>query len=379
MRTPGRVGLILAAVGVMLLASRGRAMAAEANALDAEANALADLHRRKFGAGYETYVDRRHHLVYVSALDEKTFQQVRRMLGRYADVQRGLLFAEPLLWNVVVVLPTLSDYRRSSPPGGATGYYRPATRTLTSLSVSDVLIHEFTHALHHSDQVRRNQRHPVWISEGLATLFQGAWTQAGTLDARLGPSLAMVQGAVREGSLPSLADLCEMAPAAFRRKAEICYPYVRHLMLYLYRRGNLRRFYETYTSQYASDTTGRKALETVLGAPVDKIDSAWRAWLLSLEPPWTPAHPVAAHLGIRMRPAEGGVLVDGFLRGSVAERAAVLKVGDVIVSVAGRATPTARALVPAVRACKPGETVQIEIIRGGERRVVRQVLGAVRQ
>ena len=60
---------------------------------------------------------------------------------------------------------------------------------------------------------------------------------------------------------------------------------------------------------------------------VDRVDSAWRAWLLSLEPPWTPAHPVAAHLGIRMRPAEGGVLVDGFLRGSVAERAAAGKRG----------------------------------------------------
>ncbi len=353
--------------------------AADERDLAAEAKKLADLHRRKLGEGYVTHVDRRRRLVYVSALDEKTFRQVRRMLGRYTDAQHGLLFPEPLLWNVVVVLPTLRDYRESVPPRDVAGYYRPATHTLTSISVSDVLIHEFTHALHHSDQVRRHQRHPVWVSEGLATLFQGAWTRAGTLEVRLDASLVTLQGAVREDNLPSLRELCDMDPAAFRRQADLCYPYVRYVMLYLYRQGNLRRFYETYTAQYGSDTTGRTALEMVLGKPVDKIESAWRAWLLALEPPWTPAHSVVAHLGVRMRPAEGGVLVDGFLRGSAAQRAGALKPGDVIVSVAGRATPSARDLGRAVRACKPGETVQVEVIRGGERTVVTQVLGAVRQ
>ena len=372
-----KLGRVLAVAGALLFTAR--AVGAEALDLAADAKALADLHRHKLGAGYETDVDARRHLVYVSALDEKTFQRVKRTLSRYADAQRGLLFQEPFLWNVVVVLPTLSDYRRSSPPGEVAGYYRPATRTLTSISASDVLIHEFTHALHHSDQVRRHQRHPVWITEGLATFFQGAWTQAGTLDASLDASLATVQGAVREESLPSLRELCDMDPETFRRKAEVCYPYVRHVMLYLYREGRLRRFYETYTAGYASDTTGREALETLLGKPLDEIDSAWRAWLLALEPPWTPAHPVAAHLGVRMRPAERGVLVDGFLRGSVAERAGVLKVGDVILSVAGRATPTARDLGQAVRACKPGATVEMEILRDGARQVVTQVLGAVRQ
>ena len=356
-----------------------QAAAADARDLAAEARRLAELHRRRFGAGYATHIDRHRQIVYVSARDEKTFRKVERMLGHYADAQRDLLFPRPLLWNVTVVLPTLRDYRKSAPPRDVAGYYRPATRTLTSISASDVLIHEFTHALHHSDQVRASQRHPVWIAEGLATLFQGAWAEGGRIAPRLDPSLATLQGVVREKSLPSLAELCEMDPGAFCEKAEIVYPYVRHVMLYLYRKGKLKTFYEAYTSDYASDTTGRKALETVLGEPLGAIETAWRKWLLALDPPWTPAHPVVAHLGVRMLPAERGVMVDGYLRGSVAERAGALKVNDVILSVAGRATPTPRDVAPAVRACRPGETVEIEVIRGGERMVVTQVLGAVRQ
>jgi hypothetical protein len=317
--------------------------------------------------------------VYVSALDEKTFRKVERMLGRYADAQRRLLFPQPLFRNVVVVLPTLRDYRKSEPPDDVTGYYQPATRTLTSISVSDVLIHEFTHALHHSDQVRANQRHPVWVAEGFATLFQGSWTADGHIVPRPDTNLATLQGVVREGSMSPLAEVIAMGPEAFRAQAEVLYPYVRYVMLYLHENEHLEAFYETYKSSYASDATGRRALETVLGQPLEAIEAAWRKWLLALEPPWTPAHPVVAHLGIRMRPAEGGIYVDGFLRGSTAERAEVLRVGDIVLSVAGRATPTPRDLAPAVRACRPGETVEIEIVRQGERMVVTQVLGAVRR
>ena len=140
--------------------------------LAAEANTLAASYQRKFGEGYTTRIDNRRHLVYVSALDENALGHVVRLLGAYADAQQRLLFPDALQWNVAVVLPTLSDYRRGGPPDDTSGYYNPATRTLTSISMSNVLIHEFTHALHHADQVRAGQRHPVWISEGLATLFQ---------------------------------------------------------------------------------------------------------------------------------------------------------------------------------------------------------------
>lgn len=370
------VFLLLAAVslGVPVRSAGGRGPD-----LAAEAKALAELNLRKFGEGYTTRIDNRRHLVYVSALDARAFGRVVGLLGPYADAQRSLLFAAPFQWNVTVVLPTLSDYRKSHPPAEASGYYRPATRTLTSMSLSDVLVHEFTHALHHSDQVRVNQRHPVWISEGLATLFQRSRVREGKIELLLNAGLAVLRESVRQKRVRSLAALCAMDREAFSLDAEACYPHARYVMLYLDRQGKLKEFYETYKSHYASDLTGVKALEATLGKPLEGIESDWRRWVLELKPPWRPARPPKTHLGIRMRRVPEGVRVDGFLRGSAAERAGVLKVDDIIISVAGHATPTARKLAEAVGSCKPGEVVEIEIIRDGRTKVVRHLLGAVRQ
>jgi len=346
--------------------------------LAADARRMAEVFRRRFGPGYTVTVDRRNRLVYVSALDAATFAHVRATLSRYAAALQRLLFPEPLLWNVAVVLPTVRDYRAAGPPPGALGVYQPATRTLMSLSTSDVLVHEFVHALHHSDQVRAGQRHAAWVVEGLATLIQGSRPTAEGLEFLVGPDVVELQAAVRAGSLPPLADLLRAGMEAFRTEATRWYPYARYVMLMLARRGKLGEFYRTYKAGYTNDPSGRTALEQVLGAPTAQIEAAWRRWILALKPPWRPAHPIVAHLGIRMRPADEGVLVDGFLPGSAAARAGVLRVGDVILSVAGRATPTPADLGPAVRACRPGETVEIEILRQGRRTVVRHVLGAVR-
>ncbi|MBL7140206.1 MAG: PDZ domain-containing protein [Planctomycetes bacterium] len=371
--------LVMAMVAAVLVGAAGAAERSPSE-FAAEAKALADLYEKQFGEGYTTHIDSRWHLVYVSALDDRTLRNVTHLLALYAEAQQRSLFREPLLWNVTVVLPTVNDYRKSSPPREVAGYYNPATRTLTSLTTSDVLIHEFTHALHHSDEVRANQRHPVWLREGLATLFQGSRVvEGGRLEVLPDPSLAMLQGAIRDRGIPPLADLLVMDHRAFTEKAEICYPYVRHIMLYLHQQEKLGTFYEAYKAQYTADVTARKALEATLGQPLEAIEKAWRAWLLAREPPWTPAHPTVAHLGIRMRRAPEGIMVDAFLPGSTAQRAGVLKINDIIVSVAGRATPNARDLAPAVQSCKPGQTIDIEIIRDGQRMVVQHVLGAIRE
>jgi len=346
--------------------------------LAAEANTLAASYQRKFGEGYTTRIDNRRHLVYVSALDENALGHVVRLLGAYADAQQRLLFPDALQWNVAVVLPTLSDYRRGGPPDDTSGYYNPATRTLTSISMSNVLIHEFTHALHHADQVRAGQRHPVWISEGLATLFQCSRVEAGRIEVLQEASLVGLQEWVRQKKALSLADLCTIGREAFVRQAMLCYPEVHYLMLYVHRQDKLEAFYETYKSRYASDPTGAKALEATLGKPLGEIETDWQRWVLALEPPWRPAHLPVAQLGIRMRRAPEGVQVDGFLPGSAAQRAGVLKVNDIILSVAGQPTPTARDLAEAVDACKPGEIVDIEVVRREQTLNLKHVLGATR-
>jgi hypothetical protein len=345
--------------------------------LAAEAKALAEASQKRYGAGYVTQIDNQRHIVYVSTLDAYTRGRVTAMLGAYVDQQRRFLFRQPLPWNVTVILPTLSDYRRSLATGSSAGHYDPATRTLESLSLSDVLVHEFTHALHHGDQVAANQRHPVWIGEGLACLFQRSTVREGRLEVLPARDLAGLQNAVRDRKNLALAALVTMEPEAFLKEAGLCYAEAHYVMFYLHQLGKLKDFYETYKEGYAKDPSGATALVQTLGKPLDEIDADWREWVLRQQAPWAPARPTKPLLGIKMEAVAEGVRVTGFVRGSAAERAGQLKFGDIILSVAGQHTPKPTDLTAAVRACRAGETIEIEIVRDGRTLVVKQLLGVM--
>jgi hypothetical protein len=342
--------------------------------LAAEAKSLAEAALGHYGQGYTTRIDNQRHIVYVSAVDQKTLDHVVALLGSYADQERRALFPEPLLWNMTVVLPTLADYRKSVTQTKVSGYYRQATRTLESISLSDALIHEFTHGLHHSDQASAGQRHPTWVSEGLACLFQRSAIRGGRLEFLPGRDMVVAQQAAGNRKAHSFRQLFAMDHEAFMVDAELCYAEAHYVWFYLYRQGKLREFYDDYKAGYAADPTGVATLAKTLGRSLEEVESDWREWLLRQEPPWTPAHPAKPVLGVRMEAAEAGVLVTGFVPGSVAARAGQIKVGDVVISVAGQSTPTPKDLAAAVQVCQPGETVDVEVIRGDQVMSVKQLL-----
>jgi hypothetical protein len=384
----GREGLTKWLAAAMLLAGamtaaaekppdKPRTSLGEDARLAAEAKAMTEASQKKYGAGYVTQIDNQRHIVYVSTLDTYTMGRVTAMLGAYMDQQRRFLFRQPLSWNVTVILPTLSDYQRPLATASFAGHYDPATRTLESLSLSDVLVHEFTHALHHGDQVAANQRHPVWICEGLACLFQRSKVREGRLEVLLARDLGSLQDAVRDRKSLSLAALVTTEPEAFMKDAGLCYAEAHYVMFYLHQLGKLKDFYETYKEGYAKDPSGAAALVQTLGKPLDEIEADWREWVLRQQTPWAPAQPTKPLLGVRMEAVAEGVRVTGFVRGSAAERAGQLKFGDIILSVAGQHTPKPTDLTAAVQACHAGETVEIEIVRDGRTLVVKQLLGVM--
>jgi hypothetical protein len=345
--------------------------------LDAEARQLAKKWADHLGTGYITRIDSRRHLVYVSAVDKKALARVTQLLGTYHDAQRKTLLPKPLRWNVTIVLPTLKDYRKLVPNLKAHGIYSLKKRTLVSISFSSALVHEFTHALHHNDQEAANQKHPIWIVEGLATLFQGSRIKDGRMEIGADASLAPLQKMVKKKKTHSLDKLCSMKPKAFMQDAKLCYRQVQYVMLYLHRLGKLQQFYKTYKAGYASDRTGVKALEETLGKPLKKIEADWTKWVLAQKPPWRPAHKHRAHLGVRMKQIPAGVKIVGFVRNSSAQRAGLLKVGDIIISLAGQTVQTPNALTAAVRSCGAGQIVEIEVIRKGRTTVIKHLLGVV--
>ncbi len=240
--------------------------------LGAEAAAIIKTTLGRLGEGYKAEVDARRHIVYVSAVDAKAFSRVMRLLAAHYDAQQQLLFTEPVRRNVTVILPTLQDYRKLVPNAKVHGIYSKRNRMLVSISFSNVLIHEFIHALHHNDQISMNQEHPTWIVEGLAMLFQGSRVKNGKLEILTHAGLSVIQEALKKEKAHSLAHLCAMTPRAFMRDARLCYSQARYVMLYLHRLGKLRRFYETYKFSYAVDRTGIKALVDTLGKPLEEIE-----------------------------------------------------------------------------------------------------------
>jgi len=350
-----------------------------ADVLKAQAEELAKQYVARLGDHYAAEIDARHHLVYISALDAKMLRRVRRLLAAQLAAHRKTLFPQPLARNVVVVLPTAQDYPRLAGRPKALGRYSRTHRCLVTMTLGSVLRHEFTHAVHHNDEYLAAQQHALWVAEAFATLYQYADTKEGRLVPRRGGALARVQEAVRKNETIPLARLVRMDSAAFTEQADVAYPQVRWLALYLHARGRLAAFYQRYKSTWADDPTGAAALEGVLDTPLAKVEADWRAWILDQEPPWRPGWDAVAHLGIRMQDREQGVRVDSLPRGSSAAAGGQLRVGDIILTVAGRPTPDPADLREAVRSCKPGQTVLIEVLRDGRTTIVPQVLGAVRR
>ena len=105
------------------------------------------------------------------------------------------------------------------------GHYDDATRTILVKRPGAELRHEYVHALHAADQHALGQEHPVWLSEGLATLFEqpGFTPATQPTSSRMIPAdtwrLARVQAAARHDTLIPLDKLLKLDRAAFTARA----------------------------------------------------------------------------------------------------------------------------------------------------------------
>jgi len=231
---------------------------------------IAKKYLQRFGRGYRARLDPPRRLIFVTALDDEHFRETAGLLGRYADIQRKSLFSSPLLWDVVVVLPTVEDYAALGAGKNVSGFYSPAQRALVCLDRGRVLIHEFTHALHHADQASAHQHHPLWIAEGFATLFECSRIQAEAVIPQVDQRLVTLQRAIEAKATIPLADLLKMDTEAFAKQWELAYAQSRYLMLYLYQQGKLPQWYKTYKALYDDDASGREALVRVLSMRLDR-------------------------------------------------------------------------------------------------------------
>ena len=332
--------------------------------------------RAKFGQDYYCQIDHERKLVFATNVDRQTLDDMKARLTEYATAQWQDLFEGRFDRYLTIIIPTVRK-KEDWPWGPAVGgMYSRGQHVLWARTIGQTLLHEFTHALHAADQDGSGQQHPIWITEGLATLFEDCKVVSGHAVPQPNRRLNILQQIVRRKGPTPLKHLMNYTQAGFMRNALTAYAEGRYVMMYLHHKGVLKQWYDAYKAGYDADRSGAKAMEKVLGSKLSDIEADWKKWVLGLPPPILRLPPKHAYLGIQLLAAIDGVRVMRVVPGSGADRAG-LKVDDVIVQVDDERTIKPAELMDLVYTHEVGDEVRVRFRRDGKYHDATVTLGAL--
>ena len=324
--------------------------------------ALAGL-KRAFGDDYRYELDADRKLIFATNVDAPTLEALKKWLVAQSASQWNDLFEHKPDQYIGVVVPSAADYRKIVKIPGVGGFYNDAGKVLIAQRLGQTITHEFTHALHAADRAPLGQDHPIWIAEGLASMYEAARFEGDALVPRDNFRLAYLQGAARVRRLIPLEQLVAMKQKDFVARANLAYGAASSVMLYLYEHKLLRPFYEAYKATYDVDPTGRKALEQVTGTPLPQFEKAWVAWMVARPPVPTDTGQDGVVIGVKFGDATDGLRVDNVVPGGPASKAGV-KAGDVVVGIGDAELRDPQSFFPELVQHKPGEEVTLKVRRG---------------
>jgi tetratricopeptide (TPR) repeat protein len=321
--------------------------------------------RKELGSHYVYELDEKNKLIFASDTDKETEESLKSWLTRQAVSQWAQLFEHRPDNYIVVLLPNPADYRKMVPMPGVGGLYSPERRTLVCQKMGQVVTHEFTHALHAADIEPLGQEHPIWLMEGLASMFEAGRFEADKLVPTDNFRLEFLQRAARTRRLIALKRLLEMDQRAFISNATMAYGQASSLLLYLYEKKQLKPFYDTFKKNWENDKTGQKTLEKVLGKPLAQIESDWKTWMLARKPPVMFTGEQGVVLGVGFAEQNDGLRVQTLVPRGPAARAGV-QLGDVIVGLGMDEVRDQQSLVPLLARHQPGDEIAVKLRRGQE-------------
>lgn len=341
--------------------------ASEPQAVELDACPQLDEWKRIHGTKrYRFESDQTRRLHYATCLDEETHREMRDLIERQADWLARHLFGDEPDYHTLLAVPTPSDAKRYFADPTTTGIYEHRMRMLIARDIGESLQHEFVHLMHYGHMERLRQQHPIWIQEGLATLFEAYdLDEGGEIRFRPNTRHNVIHRAVASNGALPWTKLFALRPDDFMSRSAGVYPQVRSIFLYLAERGKLLPWYQAYTKSFRDDPSGALALERVFGKPLADIERQWRTWVDTTGPIDDTVRDGDASLGISITEIPGGIRIRETLKGS-AVRAAGMRVGDVIVAIDGKPIRTSRELAVAIAAKRVGETVQVRFRRDDE-------------
>ncbi|MDB5319269.1 MAG: Tetratricopeptide 2 repeat protein [Phycisphaerales bacterium] len=335
--------------------------------------------RRQLGDKYLFDVDYNTKLIFAADIDAQSLAAVKKWLTMQAKSQWEQLFSHKPDQYVAIVLPSAADYHkiitRIIDKRGVEGIYIHSARMLIAGRLGQVMTHEFTHALHAGDLDPLGQEHPIWIVEGLASLFESGQFEGEKLVPRDNYRLWHLRIAYRTGKLIPLERLFTWKQAQFVAQANLGYGEASSVMLYLYEHDLLRKFYDTYKTNFEKDPTGRLTLEQVTGMPLKEFEKAWQTWMYQRTPPATDIAVLGPTIGMYFVQENDGLKVDRIVGKGPADTAGV-KMGDVVVGLNDLDVRDPNSLTPLLKEFKAGDSVMFKIRRGEEYVTLPLTLGA---
>ena len=329
------------------------------------AEKVIDTLRKQFGDSYLYELDAERKLIFATNTDRTTLGELKKWLTAQAGSQWQQLFEHKPDAYISVVVPSAADYKKIVRMPGVGGFYNDTAKILICQRMGQTMTHEFTHALHAGDKAPLGQDHPIWIVEGIASMFEAAQFEGDKLVPHDNFRLNMLQNANRGKKLIPLTTLLAMEQPEFVKKANLAYGQASSIMLYLYEKSLLRPFYDTYKKTFDKDASGKEALEAVTKQSLVEFEKTWTAWMMARTPVPNSTGGDGVVIGARLGDGNDGIKIEQIVPNGPAEKAG-LKNGDVLVGIADAQVRDYQSFVPMLIQFKPGDEVMLKIRRDGK-------------
>jgi len=338
--------------------------------------------RETLGAGAIIERDEEFRLILASNLERETFDRMAASLRDQIRLQINMLFDGPPNSCVLVLIPTPEKADELIGSVFVGGYYDHDTRRLVLRDLGPSLRHEITHALHHGQMDRLNQSHPMWIQEGLASMFEMYdLDESGGYRVLDNTRLNIVLNLRRAAALTRWRDFFKQEDDKFNRvRARGKYAEARAIFQFLAEQGRLEEWYRLYLKTFAEDRTGALAFERLYERTLEETEREYRMWLGAKEKIAEMVRWDQPSIGVWIadQAANDGVQILEVNPGGAA-REAGMRGGEVITEINGRPMYSAEEVVADILKRSEGEEITLRLRRGRVYREVKVILRPIRQ
>lgn len=336
---------------------------------DAAGTRLEDLARQLLGTKAIIERDDDLRIIYGANLARETFDRMRGKIQAQLKWQSTHLFDGIPNSYVLVLIPTPEKAQALIGNTRVAGLYSHGSKRLVTRDLGPSLQHELTHALHHAHKDRLGQNHPMWIQEGLAAVFEMYEIDPSTdeLTVRSNTRINIVLNLQKVNGLSKWSKFFTLSDRKFvgtRPRAR--YAEARTIFQFLSEYGLLIKWYQTYTENFAEDSTGQLAFLKVFNVEkIVEVERKYRSWLTTKERALegVPDGRPALGLWVADQGANDGVEIVGLHPGGAARRSGIVK-GEVVLAVNGVPVYSVEELLFEILRYSTGTEITLRLRRG---------------